>query len=129
MSRYHACITGKDLAALAVLVRKHKVTVARHTVEKVAGGYRVDAHATDAQIKALEAAGYQVERLEDAEAQGKARQAETRARMAQPQALGALSVAAGSGYLDVDQVEAALAAASGAPNDAITKLIKLPHAT
>ncbi|MGE8474995.1 MAG: peptidase M14, partial [Paraburkholderia hospita] len=79
MSRYHARITGKDQAALADLVTKHKVTVARHTIEKVHGGYRVDAHATNAQIKALEADGYQVERLEDAEAQGKVRQAETRA--------------------------------------------------
>ncbi|MFP3693691.1 peptidase M14, partial [Burkholderia sp. SIMBA_048] len=67
MSRFHARITGKDQAALADLVTKHKVTVARHTIEKVHDGYRVDAHATDAQIKALEAAGYKVERIEDAE--------------------------------------------------------------
>ncbi|MFP3558675.1 hypothetical protein SB861_49650 [Paraburkholderia sp. SIMBA_049] len=63
---------GKDQAALADPVTKHKVTVARHTIEKVHDGCRVDAHVTDAQIKALEAAGYKVERLEDAEAQGKA---------------------------------------------------------
>lgn len=129
MSRYHARITGKDQAALADLVTKHKILVARHTIEKVHDGYRVDAHATDAQIRSLETAGYKVERLEDAEAQGKARQSETRARMAGPQALESLSVAAGTGYLDVEQVEAALAAATSAPNDAFTKLIKLPHTT
>ena len=74
VSNYHARITGSDYAAMADLVTKYKVTVARHTVEKVAQGYRVDAHASDEQIRALEAAGYKVERLEDAQIQGVARQ-------------------------------------------------------
>jgi murein tripeptide amidase MpaA len=126
MSRYHARITGKDEAALADLVTKYKVTVARHTIEKTDDGYRVDAHANDAQIKSLQTAGYKVERLENAETEGKARQNEMRSRMAAPESL---SVAAGTGYLDVDQVEAALAAESAAPNDAFTQLIKLPHPT
>ncbi|WP_109481842.1 M14 family metallopeptidase [Paraburkholderia sp. C35] len=128
MSRYHVRITGKDVAALADLVTKHKITVARHTIEKVHDGYRVDAHAGDTQIKALEAAGYQVEQREDADAQGKQRQAETRA-LAAPHAANALSVATSNTYLDVDQVEAALAAACAAPNDVFTQRVKLPHPT
>ena len=77
MPRYHAKISGRDYNAMADLVRKYKVNVARHTVEKLAdGGYRVDAHASGTQIRQLEAAGYNVERYEDADQSGKARQAE-----------------------------------------------------
>jgi carboxypeptidase T len=124
MSIHHTRITGSDYAAMADLVRKHKVTVARHTVEKVTDGYRVDAHASDAQIQALEAAGYKVERLEDAEAEGKARQQEMRNN-----AGAALSVATATGYLDVSHVEAALATEATAPNDRFTTLIRLPNET
>src|SRR6266404_3646573 len=78
MSTWHARIIGSDYAAMADLVTRHKVTVARHTVEKVADGYRVDAHASEEQIRALESAGYKVERLEDADVEGMARQREKR---------------------------------------------------
>jgi len=44
-------ITRKDFASLADLVTKHKVTVARQRSKRFNDGYRVDAHATDAQIK------------------------------------------------------------------------------
>ena len=114
MSIHHTRITGSDYTAMADLVKKHKVTVARHTVEKVRDGYRVDAHASDAQIQALEAAGYKVEHLEDAEAEGKARQQEMR-----NSAGAALSVATATGYLNIDEVEAALAAEALAPNNGI----------
>lgn len=129
VSNYHARITGSDYAAMADLVTKYKVTVARHTVEKVAQGYRVDAHASDEQIRALEAAGYKVERLEDAQIQGVARQKEKRTSTVGALTREALSVAAGTGYLDVEHIEAALAAESEAPNDAFTTLIKLPNET
>ncbi|PMS23557.1 M14 family metallopeptidase [Paraburkholderia rhynchosiae] len=129
MSRYHARITGNDFAALADLVTKYKITVARHTIEKVSDGYCVDAHVTDEQITTLTAAGYKLEQLEDADAQGKVRQSEVRARKAAPLTTNALSVAAATAYLDVEQVEAALAAESAAPNDSFTQLIKLPHPT
>jgi murein tripeptide amidase MpaA len=129
MPRYHAKISGPDYDAMADLVRKYKVNVARHTVEKVAdGGYRVDAHANAAQIRQLEAAGYKVERYEDADKTGKARQAEVnkpgRKRLAE-----ARSVATAGQYLSVVEVESALAAAAGQPNDSFTKLIALPKKT
>lgn len=129
MSRYHARITGNDFAALADLVTKYKIAVARHTIEKVSDGYCVDAHVTDEQITTLAAAGYKLQQLEDADAQGKVRQSEVRARKAAPLTTNALSVAAATAYLDVEQVEAALAAESAAPNDSFTQLIKLPHST
>ena len=36
MPRYHVKISGADYDAMADLVRKYKVNVARHTVEKLA---------------------------------------------------------------------------------------------
>ena len=129
MPSYHATITGPDQAAMAALVSKYKVTVARHTVEKVAGGFRVDAHASGTQLRALEKAGYAVERLEDADKTGKARQKETRKLTARAVAPEALKVAQSTGYLNIDEVEAALAAAALAPNKAFTKLISLPNKT
>ena len=129
MPSYHATITGPDQAAMAALVNKYKVTVARHTVEKVAGGFRVDAHASGTQLRSLEKAGYTVERLEDADKTGKARQKEARKLTAQAVAPEALKVAQSTGYLNIDEVEAALAAAALAPNKAFTKLISLPNKT
>jgi murein tripeptide amidase MpaA len=129
MPIYHAKITGRDYAAMADLVRKHKVLVARHTVEKVAGGYRVDAHPNDEQIHALESAGYTVECLEDAEAAGKERQEEARKSATLASTPGALTVATRTAYLNVADVETALAAAAAAPNDAFASLIKWPNAT
>lgn len=129
MPSYHATITGPDQAAMAALVNKYKVTVARHTVEKVAGGFRVDAHASGTQLRSLEKAGYTVERLEDADKTGKARQKEARKLTAQAVAPEALKVAQSTGYLNIDEVEAALAAAALAPNKAFTKLIGLPNKT
>jgi hypothetical protein len=64
MPRFHVKITGKDYDAMADLVRKYKVNVAMHTVETLAKGYRIDAHATGAQLTKLEAAGYGVVRYE-----------------------------------------------------------------
>ena len=128
MTQFHARITGRDQQAMADLVRKYKVLVARHTVAKVAEGYCVDAHASDEQIRAMTADGYSVEKREDALAEGKARQAEIRPNAAAaPRA--EFTVAKVASYLSVDDVEAALAAAVKAPFDEFTALIKLPNAT
>ncbi len=129
MPRYHAKISGPDHNAMADLVRKYKVNVARHTVEKLAdGGYSVDAHASGTQIRRLEAAGYKVERYEDADKIGKARQAEVR-RPEKKRLAEARAVATAGQYLNVVEVESALAAAAGPPNDSFTKLIALPKVT
>jgi len=129
MPRYHARITGPDYDAMADLVRKYKVMVARHSVEQVANGYCVDGHASGAQIRALESAGYTVERLEDTDKASKARQKETRKVTELAVSAEALSVATSNAYLNVAEVEAALAAIAAAPNKAFTKLIKLPKKT
>ena len=129
MPRYHVKISGADYDAMADLVRKYKVTVARHTVEKLAeGGYRVDAHASGDQIGSLEAAGYKVERYEDADKTGKARQAEVM-KPGKKSLAEARAVATAGQYLNVVEVEAALAAAAGPPNESFTKLITLPKKT
>jgi murein tripeptide amidase MpaA len=114
---------------MADLVRKYKVNVARHTVDKLKeGGYRVDAHANGAQIRSLEAAGYKVERYEDADKTGKARQAEIR-KPGKKSLAEARAVATAGQYLNVVEVESALAAAAGPPNESFTKLITLPKKT
>ena len=128
MPRYHVKISGPDYDAMADLVRTYKVTVARHTAEKLIDGYRIDAHATGTQIRRLEAAGYQVDRYEDADKTGKTRQAEIRKLKKKVEAEDHL-VAAAPQYLNVIQVESALAAAAAAPNDSFTKLITLPRKT
>ncbi|MFM0472366.1 M14 family zinc carboxypeptidase [Paraburkholderia strydomiana] len=119
----------KQFRGLGRSRKKYKIAVARHTIEKVSDGYCVDAHVTDEQITTLAAAGCKLQQLEDADAQGKVRQSKVRAPKAAPLTTTALSVAAATAYLDVEQVEAALAAESAAPNDSFTQLIKLPHPT
>ena len=78
MPHYHAKITGRDYDAMFDLVRKDKVNVARHTIERLAKGYRIDAHPIGMQIRALRSAGHKVDRIEDADRAGKVRQKEAR---------------------------------------------------
>jgi carboxypeptidase T len=130
MPRYHVKVIGESYDAMADLVRKYKIPVSTHTVKKVGTGYRVDAHATDAQVKRLEAAGYEVERYEDADKVGKARQRELRQATGRAgRTAAALHVATAGKYLDVVEVERALASAAAPPNDSFTRLIPLPHKT
>jgi carboxypeptidase T len=129
MPRFHVRIAGPDYNAMADLVRKYKINVARHTVEKLAEGYRIDAHANGRQLRALESAGYEVERYEDLDKEGKTRQKEVRKVAKKAAAAEALHVPARTQYLNVVEVETALAAACAAPNDSFTELIKLPNKT
>jgi hypothetical protein len=87
MPRYRVTIFGRDYDAMADLVRKHKVDVLQQTVRRLdEGGYSVDAVVDDAQMRALEtravdseareAGGYTIERHEDVNEAGKARQEE-----------------------------------------------------
>jgi hypothetical protein len=88
MPRYRVTIFGRDYDAMADLVRKHKVDVLQQTVRRLdEGGYSVDAIVDDVQMRALEtravetgAAGeareYTIERHEDVNEAGKARQEE-----------------------------------------------------
>ena len=77
MPRYRITITGKDREAMLDLVRKHKIQVFDHGNRYTDSvGYSVGAMAEPADIQALEKAGYQIQRHEDLDEQGKARQQE-----------------------------------------------------
>lgn len=128
MPRYHVRITGQDYDVMADLVRKYKITVARHTVEKLKDGYRVDAHANGTQIRRLEAAGYKVERIEDADQAGKKRQVEFKTA-SKRKPTRAARAAPPTRYLSNTEVESALAALVTPPNDSFTQLITLPNKT
>ena len=129
MPRYRVTIAGSDYDAMADLVRRHHIHVVRHTIKRHPdGGYSVHAHVDNAQLHRLETAGYRVERHEDVEATGRQRQAEISTG---PAALpgGLANVSARTHYLNVAEVEAALAAVAQPPNNAFTQLIALPHTT
>lgn len=77
MPMYRVTIYGRDYDAMADLVRKYEIAVFRHTAAKSDdGGYHVDATLDDAQIGVLQAAGYRIDRHEDVDRAGLARQAE-----------------------------------------------------
>ena len=128
MPRFHVKITGRDYQAMADLVLKYNVHVARHTVEKLARGYRVNAQADGRQLRALEAAGYKIKRLEDVDKEGKKRQREV--KQAAKRTLGPiLPPVILARYYTVVEVEDALKALAKPPNDSFTSLIKLPNVT
>src|SRR5262249_35688217 len=79
--------------------------------------------------RALRASGYHVERLENVDQQGKARQAEVGPPPKRGRAPAARMVAGHRRYLNVVEVEAAIAAAAAPPNDGFTSLIPLPNKT
>ncbi len=77
MPRYRITISSKDREAMLDLVRKHKIQIDDHTSRSTeSGGYSVDAILEPADIQKLEQAGYQVQRHEDVDKTGKARQKE-----------------------------------------------------
>jgi murein tripeptide amidase MpaA len=125
MARQRVTITGRDYEAMADLVRRHHITVVLPTVRALPEGrYRVQAVVDPAQLGPLERAGYDIERHEDLEEAGVQRQAEMRASRSR-----ALAERAPGRYLDVEEIEAALASLAGADNSGFTKLIALPHQT
>jgi hypothetical protein len=77
MPRYRITITSKDREAMLDLVRKHKIQIFDHGIrQSESEGYIVGAIAEPADIQKLENAGYHVQRHEDVDEQGKARQQE-----------------------------------------------------
>jgi hypothetical protein len=77
MPRYRVTIFGRDYVAMADLVREYKVDVLRQTVRELdEGGYSVDAIVDDTKIRTLETREYAVERHEDVDEVGRARQEE-----------------------------------------------------
>src|SRR5687767_5464018 len=126
MPRYRVTIVGRDYDAMADLVRRHRIAVVRQTATALRkGAYSVQGFATPEEVRSLQQAGYRLEIHEDVEAVGRQRQTEVgSARRARGAAL-----RTGIRYLEVDEVEAALARAAAAPNTAFTRLIALPHKT
>jgi hypothetical protein len=77
MPRFRITITGKDREAMLDLVRKHKIQVFDHGIRHdAATGYSVGALAEPADIERLKSVGYQIERHEDVDEEGKKRQQE-----------------------------------------------------
>jgi hypothetical protein len=77
MARFRTTITTKDREAMLDLVRKHKIQVFDHGNRYTEGvGYSVGAVLESAAIEELEGKGYRVERHEDVDKRGKARQKE-----------------------------------------------------
>ncbi len=129
MARYRVMITGKGYEAMADLVRRYGIGVARHTVSKRGDDlYRIQAHASGPQITTLTRAGYEVRRIEDVDQAGKRRQAEARAAAAKMTAA-TVGVTPLSRYRTVTEVESALAAAAAPPHAPFAELITLPEQT
>jgi carboxypeptidase T len=78
MPRYRISITHPNTEAMADLVRKYKLHVIEHSHrhDKETDHHHVDAIAQPDEIRLLEANGYRVERHEDVDEIGKARQKE-----------------------------------------------------
>lgn len=78
MTRYRISITNPSTEVMSDLVRKYKLHIIDHTVrhDKQTGQHHVDAIAQPNEIQLLEDNGYHVERHEDVDEIGKARQKE-----------------------------------------------------
>jgi carboxypeptidase T len=126
MPRYRVTITGKNYDAMADLVRTHRLNIAGHTGKKAGRRYVVDAFADSEQIETLQSAGYKVDVHEDVHEAGTRRQAEVRAVAVHA---APASVATATQYLNVEDVESALARVAAGPNAAFTQLVALPNKT
>jgi len=133
MTRYRITINGPNKAAMNDLVRKYNIEAFDHGIRFAPDiGYTVTALATPAEIRNLQRYSYRVVQHEDADESGKARQREVGVgnryeRSAERHAPSCLKLA--TGYLNVDEVESALATAAAAPYAKITSLITLPNPT
>jgi murein tripeptide amidase MpaA len=77
MPRYRITISAPSKAAVADLIRKHRINVFDHGRQSSKDGpYTVDALADDTQMRMLETQGYKVECHEDVDEAGSRRQQE-----------------------------------------------------
>lgn len=78
MPRYRVTITNPSTEAMADLIRKYKLHIIDHSVryDKDTGHHHVDAIVQPHEIQLLEDKGYHVERHEDVDEIGRARQME-----------------------------------------------------
>ncbi|HEX8069457.1 MAG TPA: hypothetical protein VF546_05875 [Pyrinomonadaceae bacterium] len=76
MSRFHITIASRSGQAMVDLVRVHKIEVLDHGARRTQEGFVVHAIVEEADIERLRDAGYAVERHEDVDETGRARQRE-----------------------------------------------------
>src|SRR5262245_2603418 len=123
-------VIGRDTGAMADLVRVHGAAVVRQTLRQRADGrWQVQAIAEAAEVAGLEAAGFEVERLE---AVGPVPGGLGRAAGGGAAAPGAPAPPApreAIGYLDVAEVDRRLAALAEPPHGGRSELLTLPHKT
>jgi murein tripeptide amidase MpaA len=126
MPRYRITISGRDRAAMLDLVDKHNIAVFDHGIRFApATGYTVGAFAGPDEIEKLRQNGYTVDQHEDADEAAAALHREVGRgnryleSAAQPP----------TGYLNVEEVEAAVLKAATAPYSGFTELIVLPEKT
>jgi carboxypeptidase T len=129
MPLFHVRISAPDRDRMMDLVRKYNIDISRNTISQVPTGYNIYAHADGDQIRHLEAAGYGVERLENADEAGKARLNELAETRKGAPSTEALAAGGGMHYLSVEDVERAIAVAASPPNASFVKLIPLPKKT
>ncbi len=120
-------VIGRDTRAMADLVRVHGAGVVRQTLRRRDDGrWQVQAHADAAELAGFEAAGFEVERLEDVHAAHRGLGTATGGAAAEP---GAPAPRAPIGYLDVAEVDCRLAALANPPHAGRATLVTLPHET
>jgi murein tripeptide amidase MpaA len=126
MPRYRITISGPDKAAMADLVRKHGIQVFDHGIRFAPDtGYSVGAFAAPDQIEQLRQAGYTVDQHEDADEAAAARHGEVGRGNRYLETLPWPT----TGYLNVEEVEAAVLKAAAAPYSGFAELIVLPEKT
>src|SRR5579884_4308496 len=144
MPNYHITVHGADREAMADLVRAYRVRVYGQTLTEEDTGYRVSALADEETITRLQAEGYRVEQHEDVDeaardslrdvGQGNRFLDQGRDGVADKDpgaepAAPSVSQRPVMTYLNVEEVETAIALAAGAPNAGFTELITLPNQT
>lgn len=144
MPNYHITVHGADREAMADLVRAYRVRVYGQTLTEEDTGYRVSALADEETITRLRAEGYRIEQHEDVDeaardslrdvGQGnrflhQGRDGVADKDPAAEPATPSMSQRPAMTYLNVEEVETAIALAAGAPNAGFTELIALPNQT
>src|SRR5260370_35501350 len=126
MQRYRITISGPDKAAMADLVRKHDIQIFDHGIRFAPDiGYTVAAFAAPDEIRKLQQNGYVVVQHEDADELGKIRQRD----VGRGNRYTSTPHEPSRTYLNVDEVESAILAATAAPFSSIAELIALPYRT
>src|SRR3954466_7500801 len=131
MPTFHITVRGADREAMADLVRVHGLRVLPQTLDEAGPEPQVDAMADEPTIRGLADAGYRVERHEDVDeaAQEDLQQVGQGNRFAAELAAASQVEEDRSSYLNVAEVETALALAARPENAGFTELIQLPHQT